>query len=198
MTEYICPECHAGKHGNCNGQAWNTEADEPTTCTCGPLHGGVGVVRAEMEEASRGFSLISSNSTWTKEVGVEALDQNDQDEIRELLIGRRVTKVNEDHLLLDDGTLLKFLGHEGGCSCGAGDYDLTVLNGVDNVITDVKFDYRPDGDFTGYPPPADIGYYRIFVFADNEQINLMQVDGSDGNGYYGTGFGILVRKAVSA
>lgn len=30
----FCPECAAGKHQNCDGTAWDHEADEPTTCTC--------------------------------------------------------------------------------------------------------------------------------------------------------------------
>lgn len=37
------------------------------------------------------------------------------------------------------------------------------------------------------------GHYRIFVFTENQRINLMQFDGTDGNGYYGTGFWLLVR-----
>lgn len=34
MAENICPECRAGKHVNCNGQAWDSEKDEPTQCGC--------------------------------------------------------------------------------------------------------------------------------------------------------------------
>lgn len=30
-----CPECKTGKHGNCDGTAWDNEADELTTCGCG-------------------------------------------------------------------------------------------------------------------------------------------------------------------
>ena len=29
-----CPECLQGKHVNCTGDAWDFEADEPTSCTC--------------------------------------------------------------------------------------------------------------------------------------------------------------------
>lgn len=31
----ICPECRNGKHQNCDGQAWDEEADELTVCECG-------------------------------------------------------------------------------------------------------------------------------------------------------------------
>jgi hypothetical protein len=121
-----------------------------------------------------------------------------------------VTKVGDEHLLLDNGTVIKAIGHDGGCACSAGCYDLSVLNGVDNIITRVEFDYLPggDGDYgkpekperTHPDDPEDpwTGYYRVFVFADNQQINLMQFDGSDGNGYYGTGFELLVRDVTPA
>lgn len=29
-----CPECAAGKHGNCDGTSWDASTDTPTTCTC--------------------------------------------------------------------------------------------------------------------------------------------------------------------
>lgn len=137
-----------------------------------------------------------------REPGVQTFNEEAKDEITDLLMGRKVTKVDDEHLILDDGTVIKAIGHDGGCACSAGCYDLSVLNGVDNIITRVEFDYAPAGDYDPAPrtsphpdDPDDTwtGYYRIFVYADNEQINLMQFDGSDGNGYYGTGFEILVR-----
>ena len=30
----VCPECQQGKHGNCEGQAWDNAADEPAPCAC--------------------------------------------------------------------------------------------------------------------------------------------------------------------
>lgn len=144
----------------------------------------------------------STYSPYDIEDDVRRLNENDNDEITALLMGRRVTKVDDEHIVLDNGTTIKAIGHDGGCACSAGCYDLSVLNGVDNAITRVEYDYRPagDGDYpakTGHPDdPTDEyeGYYRVFVYADNQQINLMQFDGSDGNGYYGTGFEILVRE----
>lgn len=149
-------------------------------------------------------------SDWNhdREDGVRVLNQDNEAEITSLLMGRKVTKVDGEHLLLDDGTLVKAIGHDGGCACSAGCYDLSALNGVDNIITRVEYDYCPTGDDDGwgdeltdaqkckYGPQESKyeGHYRIFVFADNQQINLMQFDGTDGNGYYGTGFEILVRR----
>ena len=30
----ICPECVAGKHGNCHGDAWDNDTDERVDCAC--------------------------------------------------------------------------------------------------------------------------------------------------------------------
>ena len=35
--------------------------------------------------------------------------------------------------------------------------------------------------------------YKIFVYAENQKLKLLQVDGDDGNGYYGTGYSIIVK-----
>ena len=154
--------------------------------------------------------IKGSASSWgDTEPGVQRLNEESREEITNLLMGRKVEKVDDEHLLLDDGTVIKAIGHDGGCACSAGCYDLSVLNGVDNIITRVEFDYCPTGDFEGWrDEPTDAqsceygasedkweGHYRIFVFADDQRINLMQVDGSDGNGYYGTGYELLVRMA---
>ncbi len=116
-----------------------------------------------------------------------------QDDITALLLGRTVTKVDEDTLRLDDGRVLKLKGNDGGCSCSDGDYDLTELNGTDNVITKVEFDDNPDFDGRFVDEYDEGGYYRIFVYADNKKINLATFSGSDGNGYYGTGYQIEVQ-----
>lgn len=34
MSEWICPECRAGKHGNCDGSAWDDLRDAITECGC--------------------------------------------------------------------------------------------------------------------------------------------------------------------
>lgn len=117
----------------------------------------------------------------------EVLDENKVNAINALLIGRKVTKVADDQLLLDNGVRLRLVGNNGGCSCGAGDYKLTELNGLDNIITAAVVVSNPSGDgLYGF------GTYRIFVYAENQQVNLATFVGDDGNGYYGTGFEIHV------
>lgn len=134
---------------------------------------------------------------WTRYNGDVQYDQSDEEEIAQLLIGRRVEKVTENTLLLDDGTILEVQGNEGGCACSAGDYYLTELNGVDNAIMSVEIERRlADGEEADdwYGEPDEV--YTIFVYAENEKIKLAQFEGSDGNGYYGTGFQLTVKKVV--
>jgi hypothetical protein len=35
---WVCPECEQGKHGNCDGWAWDFDADEKTQCQCPVAH----------------------------------------------------------------------------------------------------------------------------------------------------------------
>lgn len=119
-----------------------------------------------------------------------------EDKIKDLLVGRKIVSVDQalGEAVLDNGTVLELSGNDGGCSCGAGDYWLTELNNVDNVITAVEIEN--DGDVEG---TEENGYadeaYRIFVYAENEKLKLAEFSGSDGNGYYGTGFSISVKVA---
>ena len=131
-------------------------------------------------------------SIWDSDTSDAVLFETDIVKIRTLLVGHKVEKVADDHLMLDNGTVLRLEGNEGGCSCGAGDYFLTELNGCDNVITNVEIEADPGSDYTERE-----GYYRIFVFAENKQL-LAEFEGSDGNGYYGTGFNIAVRYPEGA
>ncbi len=78
----------------------------------------------------------------------------------------------------------------GGCSSGW--YSITNLNNVDNAITNVEFDCVGIEDEKTYNDTS----YRIFVFCEDTRIKLLQVDGSDGNGYYGTGYTIKVKKTM--
>lgn len=110
-------------------------------------------------------------------------DQEDTQALTELLVGRTVTKIADDRLLLDDGTELTLVGNSGCGGCTNGEYNLVELNGVDNIITRIELINN-----------SDDGVYEIFVYADNKYINLARFEGDDGNGYYGTGYTITVKK----
>lgn len=116
----------------------------------------------------------------------------EHDLVTDLLMGRTVTKVDDHTLVLDNGIILELPNTEGGCSCSAGDYELTTLNGVDNIITKVEFNDSPG---TAYG--SGEGLYQIFVYADNARINLATWEGDDGNGYYGTGYTILIKPPTA-
>lgn len=120
------------------------------------------------------------------------LDHESHEEITALLIGQVVIKVDDHTLRLGNGTVLELPDTDGGCSCSAGCYDLTELNGVENVITRVEFSNDPTGD-----DGVGGGLYQIFVYADNVKVNLATWSGSDGNGYYGTGYEILVKSPTT-
>ena len=131
---------------------------------------------------------------WVRPIDIVELCETDVAKIRAVLVGHKVEKVAEDHLMLDDGTVLRLEGNDGGCCCGAGDYFLKELNGCDNVITNVEVEAKPGGEEYG----TYEGVYKIFVFAEDKRL-LASFEGSDGNGYYSTGFNIAVRypKAVA-
>ena len=87
--------------------------------------------------------------------------------------------------------ILEVIANEGCGGCSNGWYSITKLNEVDNAITDVQFicdDIEPN-EKNDYSDTS----YKIFVFCEDTRINLLQVDGSDGNGYYGTGYTITVK-----
>ena len=64
--------------------------------------------------------------------------------------------------------------------------ELLELNVCDNIITNVEL-VCDDLEYYGEKS------YKIFVFAEDRKIKLAQIDGDDGNGYYGTGYDIIVK-----
>lgn len=134
-----------------------------------------------------------------------AIDQDDDDATRDLLVGHRIVKAEtgsfewfdygeyrslaSGRLTLDDGTQVLVAPNEGGCICGAGDYVLSGLAEVDNIITSVRLDVEDEA-------PEYERSYRIYVVADNVEVNAVTIKGDDGNGYYGTGYELIVLPPV--
>lgn len=115
-------------------------------------------------------------------------DTEYEKDLKQMLIGHSIAKVDETTLELDNGVQLEFMGNDG-CSCGAGEYEITELNECKNVITNVEFiDDVPTNDRWG-----EEHSYKIYVYAENKKIKLLQCDGGDGNGYYGTGYHINIK-----
>ena len=123
--------------------------------------------------------------------GLVELDHDDESALADLLLGHKVEKVADDHILLDDGTLIRVVPNRG-CSCEAGDYELADLNSVDNIITAVTATEREiPTEYEGDEPDR---VYEVFVVAEHKKLKLLSVSGNDGNGFYGTGYRLLVRR----
>lgn len=120
---------------------------------------------------------------------MKKLYYSEEKEIKDLLMFRKVIKVENDTLFSDNGVELEVVANSGCGGCSAGWYEVTELNGCDNAITNVEFVCDDIND----PKSYDDTSYKIFVYAEDKKIKLLQVDGSDGNGYYGTGYTIMVK-----
>ena len=111
-------------------------------------------------------------------------EQNEK-EIEELLLGHKVTVDDCDNLVLDNGVVLKIYPNIGCYGCESGNYYLQHISSVNNAITNVEFVEEFEDD-------CYYQHYRIFVIADGMTTELLDVYGTDGNGYYGTGYTIDV------
>jgi len=135
--------------------------------------------------------LIKQNSSdyISRDSDLSTIDHSNEERIRELLLGHKITKIADDHMQLDDGTVVKVVGNGPHCACDAGVYELNDLNEIDNIITNVTFEHEGGDEYEDQT-------YRVFVVAEEKYQELFSVTGNDGNGYYGTGYQLLVRRDV--
>lgn len=115
----------------------------------------------------------------------KTLCEQNEKEIEELLLGHKVTVDDYDNLVLDNGVMLQINPNIGCYSCESGNYYLQHISSVNNAITNVEFVEEFEDD-------CYYEHYRIFVIADGMTTELLDVYGTDGNGYYGTGYTIDV------
>lgn len=111
-------------------------------------------------------------------------EQNEK-EIEQLLLGHKVTVDDYDNLVLDNGIMLQINPNIGCGGCESGNYYLEHIASVNNAITNVEFVEEFEDD-------CYYEHYKIFVIADGMTTELLDVYGTDGNGYYGTGYTIDV------
>lgn len=114
-----------------------------------------------------------------------ALCEQNEKEIKELLLGHKVTVDDYDNLVLDNGIMLQINPNIGCGGCESGNYYLEHIASVNNAITNVEFVEEFEDD-------CYYEHYKIFVIADGMTTELLDVYGTDGNGYYGTGYTIDV------
>lgn len=115
----------------------------------------------------------------------KTLCEQNEKEIEELLLGHKVTVDDYDNLVLDNGVVLQIDPNIGCYGCESGNYYLQHISSVNNAITNVEFVEEFEDD-------CYYEHYRIFVIADGMTTELLDVYGTDGNGYYGTGYTIDV------
>lgn len=123
---------------------------------------------------------------------------DDVEEITDVLLGRKIVSIVDNRLTLDNDVVLTVVPNEGCGGCTNGYYSLDVLNHVENVITSVKVEDSEE-DHESYSSKR---VYSIFVYTggvtvegnttEGEENVLLQISGTDGNGYYGTGYKIVV------
>lgn len=115
----------------------------------------------------------------------KTLCEQNEKEIEELLLGHKVTVDDYDNLVLDNGVVLQINPNIGCGACESGNYYLEHISSVNNAITNVEFVEEFEDD-------CYYEHYKIFVIADGMTTELLDVYGTDGNGYYGTGYTIDV------
>ena len=115
----------------------------------------------------------------------KTLCEQNEKEIEELLLGHKVTADDYDKLILDNGVVLQINPNIGCGACESGNYYLEHISSVNNAITNVEFVEEFEDD-------CYYEHYNIFVIADGMTTELLDVYGTDGNGYYGTGYTIDV------
>ena len=118
------------------------------------------------------------------------LNECNEKEIKELLLGHKIVADEaHDTLILDNGVHLQIIPNKGCGGCESGNYDLQHIASVNNAITNVEF---AEEFVEGWDDDYGYQHYKIFVIADDMTTELLDVYGTDGNGYYGTGYEINV------
>lgn len=122
----------------------------------------------------------------------KTLCECNEKEIEELLLGHKVTVDDYDNLVLDNGVVLQINPNIGCGGCESGNYYLEHISSVNNAITNVEFvNEHEDSEYDDFDAEY-YQHYKIFVIADGMTTELLDVYGTDGNGYYGTGYTIDV------
>lgn len=142
------------------------------------------------------------------------------DGVKELFVGQKITKVEKENITLtvwgsvdvgimtlSNGVRIIAKPNEGCGGCDSGWYFLENINAIDHIITDVEITYKDKketdeayGEEKKYVPieKTDWDYYydtTYFLKIYSEGVfvgNALEVVGSDGNGYYGTAFELIV------
>ena len=113
----------------------------------------------------------------------------------DILVGHRIVKAEEADddaiLTLDNGTRIKVQANQGCGGCANGWYWVSHIATVDNIITSVHTEVEPQSEPSVY---SEAYAYRVFVVTATEELEVLTVEGDDGNGYYGSGYSLLLLE----
>ena len=104
----------------------------------------------------------------------------------EFLIGRKILEIVDNLTIkLDNGEVYKVIESEGcgGCSSGWSEFSGFEELPLDNMITNVEYKDSDQAE----------DEYNIFVYFGDKRFDLGADDGW-GNGFYGGGFTVTVKK----
>lgn len=128
---------------------------------------------------------------------VRSIEHDDLEGLRALLVGHSVS-IENDVLVLDDGTRLLVEGNEGCGGCPNGYFDLMSLNDFDNRIMNVEVVEREATSEEELANGVDVDatVFELFVYGSLTKPGnpVVAVIGDEGNGYYGAGFTIRVME----
>ena len=112
------------------------------------------------------------------------------------LIGKSIIKVEKEETYIDiyklicsDGTIIYIETNDGcgGCGNGWSSFDdLKKLEENNNIIINIETKYTEDG--------WEDDKFTMFVYYEDGKINQLEGDDGYGNGYYGGGFYITIKK----
>ncbi|HEQ2267474.1 TPA: hypothetical protein VEU46_000471 [Streptococcus pyogenes] len=108
--------------------------------------------------------------------------------LEEKLVGKRLKSIDDEKIVLADGTVIKIELNEGCGGCGNGWSELNITTENPNLefaVMGVEYTEK-------YSEWDD--EFKIFVYmTDNSVIEIYGYDGV-GNGYYGYGFWVTVKN----
>ncbi len=99
------------------------------------------------------------------------------EELKELLLYKRIVKWNKDHLELEDGTKVTIEMSENDCCAYAGGEFKDVK--LDAIITDIKIGEQ---ETVGWEDGSSESYNTVTIYHNQNPIALAECEADDGNG----------------
>lgn len=125
-----------------------------------------------------------------------------EDEIKETLIGKQITHIEQKddftvEVTLDDGVILTLAGNEGGCGCGNGDWVISELLSDSGKPSGRVMNAWVDDRIGADEEMGEIsGPVTVFIMVEGREYPLVEFSGFD-NGWYGHGFYADVTRITS-